>query len=368
VRVPYASSLEAPTLTGLPPQPSRRTRKKLYLILGIIAVAAAVGSGLGLVIFWPQSFRVTISSTPSGSGFITVDGNPVTTPCVFSWQSGSKHNVTASGAVSAESGVQYAYSSWSDGGIQSHMITINRSATLIATFVPLIPLIYNYIPGEQMTYNMTENETNTAAPPLTQKWSETGTMTIDIISFDGENYTIREETNTVSTSLLSVNSTTSMTFTVNKTGYEPLVKSPAGIQELSSWYGNFVPAFEKNMTEAGETWQIPLNALNTGNLSIAFIGNLTERFGDIQNITVPAGTFRVFNVNVLGVDLAMATKSPNNSSVSENVTIEGQVYLEYGTCHMIETNLQMSYSISQNNLLSYQNKSEQMELTKYVEN
>jgi hypothetical protein len=370
VRLTYTSSPpETPPVTGLPPPPGRRTRKKLYLVLGIIAVAA-VATGFGLVIFRPPSFRVTITSTPSGSGFVTVDGRSVTTPCDFLWQSGSIHNVTANSPASAESGVQYAYSSWSDGGSQSHTITINGSSIYRATFVTLIPLTYNYVPGEQMTYNLTENVTNTASPSPRQNWSETGTMTMDIVSFDGENYTINEETKTVLTLLLNSSSqTSSVTFAVNKTGYVPLVKSPASVQELYSWLGYFILAFEKNQAEAGETWQIPLNASNTGNSSVSLNGNLTETFSDIQNITVPAGTYRVFGVNVLGSTVAVVTNyPPNNSSATENFTIEGQVYLEYGTCRMIETNLQMSYSISQNGSSTNSSTSQQLELAKYIKN
>src|SRR5208337_533773 len=98
----------------------------LFVAIGIIAVGA-VALGFGLVVLFPPSFNITISSSPSGSGFVLVDGNLVTTPCNFSWRSGSKHNISASSRASA-SGVQYAYSSWSDGGAQSHTITINGSA------------------------------------------------------------------------------------------------------------------------------------------------------------------------------------------------------------------------------------------------
>jgi hypothetical protein len=269
--------------------------------------------------------------------------------------------------VSTGSGVQYAYSSWSDAGAQSHTITIDGSANYTATFVTFIPLAYNYVPGEQMIYDMSANYTNTAAAPPAQNWSETGTMTMDIISFDGENYTINEETTTFLSSLLSTNSTSSTTFTMNKTGYVTTVKSTAAVQELTSWYGNLIPAFEKNETEAGENWQIPLNALTTNVSSVYLNGTLTETFGDIQNITVPAGTYRAFNVDVSANNITMITNYPFiNTSTIENFTIQGQVYMEYGTCRMIEMNLQESYSVSQNGQASNASTSEEMELVKYI--
>jgi hypothetical protein len=225
-----------------------RSREKVARALGIIATAA-VASGFALMVLSPPSFSVTIASSPSGSGFITIDGNPVATPCDFSWQSGSIHNITASSRASA-SGVQYAYSSWSDGGVQSHTITVNGTADYNAAFVTVMPLIYGYVPGEQMTYNMTLSESSTAASLGGVNMSETGTMTIDVISFDGENYTINETTALSSTSLTTTTFTNSVMLEVNKTGYVTSINgSSAFVQKLSSWLGSFVYAFDKNETE-----------------------------------------------------------------------------------------------------------------------
>ena len=368
MRVIYTSSSETPFGSDQPKPPGKRTRMKLYVLVGIIATAA-VASGFGLMVLSPPSFGVTITSSPSGSGFITIDGNPVATPCDFSWQSGSKHNITASSRTSA-SGVQYAYSSWSDGGVQSHTITINGTADYNATFVTVMPLNYDYVPGEQMTYNMSLYETDTRASWAGLNLNQSGNMTLDVVSFDGENYTIKQTTAfTSSSGAITTTSTTSDTFQVNKTGYLMSINgNSAFVQKLSSWLGNFISAFEKNETEAGDTWQIPLSDLYpTSNSTFVFGGNLTETFGDIQNLTVPAGTYRVFSVDVSGDNLTMAANYPPlNTSISENITTNGREYLEYGTNRMIEMNMQMSISILQNGQTSEQGISEQIELVKYV--
>lgn len=57
---------------------------------------------------------------------------------------------------------------------------------------------------------------------------------------------------------------------------------------------------------------------------------------------------------------------PINVSSYENVTMKVQLILEYGTCRMIEMNLQMNSSVSQNGHLTDGSTSEQLELTKYV--
>jgi hypothetical protein len=193
---------------------------------------------------------------------------------------------------------------------------------------------------------------------------------MDVMSFDGDNYTINETTTTVlnSNSIISSSSITSVTFVVNKTGY---VVGPASMQEFSSWFSKFELAFEKNETKAGETWQIPLDVLSTSiaNATTVFNGNLTETFGDIQNITVPAGTYRVFSVDVSGANLTMTTSyaSPINETIYQNSTINGLAYMVYGTCRLVEMNLQTNYSTSQNGQLSNASMSERVELVNDTE-
>jgi hypothetical protein len=79
-----------------------------------------------LTISTPQ---ITITSSPTGSGFVTVDGSPIVTPQVFTWIQGSTHTLSASSPVSGGTGIQYVWVSWSDGGVQSHTITTPWSAT-----------------------------------------------------------------------------------------------------------------------------------------------------------------------------------------------------------------------------------------------
>jgi hypothetical protein len=75
----------------------------------------------------PVSIMVTSSLT--GSGFVTVDGSPITTPETFLWTPGSAHTLAASSPVSGGTGIQYVWVSWSDSGAQSHTITVPSSPT-----------------------------------------------------------------------------------------------------------------------------------------------------------------------------------------------------------------------------------------------
>jgi hypothetical protein len=80
-------------------------------------------------------FTITITSSPStGAGYVTVDGSPITTPQTYSWVQGSTHTIAAISPVSCGASCQYVYSSWSDGGAQSHSITVSATATYTANF------------------------------------------------------------------------------------------------------------------------------------------------------------------------------------------------------------------------------------------
>jgi hypothetical protein len=77
---------------------------------------------------------VTITTSPSGRQ-ITVDGTPYTAPQTFNWTPGSSHTIGVSSPQSGGAETRYLFSSWSDGGGQSHSISAPVSpATYTAYF------------------------------------------------------------------------------------------------------------------------------------------------------------------------------------------------------------------------------------------
>ncbi len=81
------------------------------------------------------SGTITITSNPTGTGFVVVDGSPITTPHEFSWDVGSSHNITANSPANLVSGEsQYLFTNWSDSGTRSHNYTVGADATVTATF------------------------------------------------------------------------------------------------------------------------------------------------------------------------------------------------------------------------------------------
>jgi uncharacterized protein (TIGR03437 family) len=79
------------------------------------------------------AISVTVVTVPPGLQ-LTVDGSTITTPQTFQWQQGSTHTLGAS-SVQGNGSTRFAYSSWSDGGTQTHGVTVpSTSLTLTATF------------------------------------------------------------------------------------------------------------------------------------------------------------------------------------------------------------------------------------------
>ena len=115
------------------------TRSKTWTVAGTYQVRARARciSDTSVVSSWSNALSVSISAaaisctvatSPSGLQ-VVVDGATYTAPRTFSWNPGSSHTVSVSSPQSVGSGVQYVYSSWSDGGGQSHTITAPSSTT-----------------------------------------------------------------------------------------------------------------------------------------------------------------------------------------------------------------------------------------------
>ena len=92
----------------------------------------------------PATVSITLTASPSGS--IVVDGTTYTSQQTFTWIPGSSHTITANSPVQGDSGTQYVWASWADGGDQSRTITTPSSDTAY---------LANYQTQYQVTYSQT---------------------------------------------------------------------------------------------------------------------------------------------------------------------------------------------------------------------
>src|ERR1035437_7085771 len=72
---------------------------------------------------------LTVATAPGGLT-ITADGTNYTAPVTFTWAAGSLHSLDApSPQLSADGHSRSSFDTWSDGGAQSHSITMSASDT-----------------------------------------------------------------------------------------------------------------------------------------------------------------------------------------------------------------------------------------------
>ena len=113
---------------------------------------------------------ITVTSNPTGSGYIRVDGQAYATPATFNWTIGSTHNISANyPVIITPNQSRYVYSSWSDSGTQSHTITV--SSTSISTFTAKFRLQYylSVSGGNSIFYG--------TASPTSDNWYDSGSST-----------------------------------------------------------------------------------------------------------------------------------------------------------------------------------------------
>ena len=77
--------------------------------------------------------QVTVQTTPAGLAF-SVDGTTYSTTQTFSWVRGSSHTIATTSPQSGGTGVQYAWTRWSDNGAISHNVAPTTNKTYTATF------------------------------------------------------------------------------------------------------------------------------------------------------------------------------------------------------------------------------------------
>jgi glucose/arabinose dehydrogenase len=104
-----------------------------HLELQLTATDAEGLSDTDGVLLNPETVSLVFQSSPSGLQLV-VNGTSATAPFTRTVITGSTNTIGAPGPQTLN-GAEYVFSSWSDGGTQSHNITANASTTYTATYV-----------------------------------------------------------------------------------------------------------------------------------------------------------------------------------------------------------------------------------------
>jgi len=213
----------------------------------------------------------------------------------------------------------------------------------------------HYTVGEDMTYNVTsvtyfQNSENSTSTTI-------GTSNLFVTSFDGENYTINEN---AILGKISQNDT----FKINPAGRVTIVNGSNSLFEaLNGMLSGLGTSSQKNEVNVGETWQVPFGNESS---SATFEGNLTYRVGPIQSIKIPAGTYKVFRLDVSSNNITETISthlpSPFNETIWVTAALNGTSYLEYDTCHLIISHMEVSSSSLMSNQTTNETSSLDMQL------
>jgi hypothetical protein len=219
---------------------------------------------------------------------------------------------------------------------------------LAALFIPQssgspMELSLNYAVGEHMVYDSTNIVTNQmvnaslSLPDTTNTQSYNSTLTIDIIGSNTKNYTINETIGT-SPDLFS-HPLPPITLNISKADYYDNFMAPGGPFIFYNASSNpTISAYLAQPTvKVRDVWKIPVN---TGNASLGLTGEVTLTFAGLQDVTVPAGTFKTMRIEVTSSTLTL--HSDNSIIVTpEGMTtqINGTSYIEQGTCRLIKADL-----------------------------
>jgi glucose/arabinose dehydrogenase len=131
-----------------------------YLELQLTATDSGGLQATTSVSLYPQTVSLSFATSPTGLQLV-VNGTTGVAPFTRTVITGSRNTISA-GTPQNANGASYSFSSWSDGGAQTHDITANASTSYTATYseVPAAP-------------------SNTALPTIAGQAKEGSTLTAD---------------------------------------------------------------------------------------------------------------------------------------------------------------------------------------------
>jgi hypothetical protein len=136
---------------------------------------------------------------------------------------------------------------------------------------------------------------------------------------------------------------------------------PSEMQQMQGMFGT-MPGFgfpsDKTEAKVGETWQLPLNMSYYG---VTMSGTMNYKFGDIKNVTVGAGTYKAFKIDSSTSDFHAST-----AGASININVNGQMHLEYGTCRLLDLNMQGTETATSGTQTVTMSMNMQMQLMQHI--
>lgn len=238
-------------------------------------------------------------------------------------------------------------------------IAVITTTLIIPQGAATLPLEVNYTVGEKMVFDTTMtasieyynssllNENLISPTTIVDNMTDT----IEVIDFNGEYYTLNH---TRSGNLTGIPISNSIIEKMNKTGYSTyLLDLGTTQQEIPASNGITSNSFlmqllSKPEVKVGDTIKVPypnIDNSTTGYSPVDFTGDLIMTFKGVQDLTVPAGTYRVFRIDISCNNLQMNFHPQVGNFDFTPIDITNfnyQIYIEYGTMRQIKSSNQQT--------------------------
>jgi Divergent InlB B-repeat domain/Abnormal spindle-like microcephaly-assoc'd, ASPM-SPD-2-Hydin len=267
--------------------------------------------------FGSAAVSITITTSPANL-LVSVDGGTaVAAPLVESWIIGSSHTIATTSPQSGGTGIQYVFSTWSDGGAISHTITVPSSATTYtASFNTQYQLTTQASPPADGTVSPVSGSyyasgaivpvTATASSGFTfSNWTSTG-GSFGSTTSASTNFTMPSAPATVTGNFITASVQTTIT------------TSPANLL-VSVDGGTFTPAPLVESWVIGSTHTIATTSPQSGGTGIQYVFSTWSDGGAISHtITVPSTATTYTASFATQYQLTTAASPSNGGTVSPN--------------------------------------------------
>ncbi len=181
--------------------------------------------------------------------------------------------------------------------------------------------------------------------------SMSGQQTVDVVAFDGQYYTLNH---TISLKFANYPETSvSLTEKMNKTGYSTYIfdlgSAALTVSNTNGGYAGYLAQLlSKPEVKVGDSITVPFP---TALQNMGIEGSIKLTFNGVQELTVPAGTFKVFRVDMTSNGLHFSTSALDGNSsldlpsISMSANMDCQTYMEYGTMRQIKSTMQEQLSL-----------------------
>lgn len=223
--------------------------------------------------------------------------------------------------------------------------TILLASFIVAPPGEILDLRLNYTIGERMVYEFTETVVNrwvNISNPQPATDTRSYVLALDIVNQTGASYILNQ---TQAPALAQLENSQPELCNESRNPLYSAVIPPGGplIFFNASNSPTLGPYLEETSVRTGDVWTLPLNSANA---SLGLTGTVTVAFAGIEEVTVPAGTYKAVRIEITSSTLTVNPDSDTPYQKGMTLQFNATTYLEQGTCRLIKTELTQETHLS----------------------